>query len=260
MQTKELFIGLYSPERRLIEFQVEIKNVIGALAKISTTIAKLGINICSGFITAYPEKPNALFSFIADITNVNVTPEQVVEELRKLDAVLKVSFYEPKVKGFMIDNLHFPLLTLGERSLTFRIESMVRMFERLYEIFGSSASFIIYQMGLSLGGEKVEKMRIKYKMSDEEILSIILNERIAKGWCIPELIDFNKIESRAIIRVYELFECLPLKGKEKEVKSYFFKGYLEGVLSKIFGKEVKISEEKCIAKGDDYCEFTCCSL
>ncbi len=260
LREKDLFIGIYSPERRLIEFQVEMKNIKGALSKVSNIIAKLGINICSGFITAYPEKPDALFSFIADITNVNITTEQVVEKLKKLDIVLKVSFYEPKIKGFMIDNLHFPILVLGERSLTFRIESIGRMFKRLYEIFGSGASFIIYQMGLALGGEKVERLRSKYNMSDEEILSIILNERIAKGWGIPELIDFSKIESRAIIRVYELFECLPFKGKEKEAKSYFFKGYLEGVLAKIFGKEVKISEEKCIAKGDDYCEFTYCSL
>ncbi|MCS7116698.1 MAG: hypothetical protein NZ896_04415 [Nitrososphaerales archaeon] len=239
----------------MVEFQVEIKNVADALAKVSTIIAKFGINIYSGFITAYPEKPEALFSFIADTTQVSVTPEQLIEELKGLDVVLGVNLYEPKLKGFITDKLHFPLLALGERSLTFRVESLAEMFRRLYEVFGSAAAFILYQMGSTLGSDKVEKLRMSYNLSDEEVLKMILDERIAKGWCIPELIEFDKANSRVVVRVYELFECLPSKEKENEAKSYFFKGYLEGVLKKVLNREVRVVEERCIAKGDAYCEF-----
>ncbi|MEM2084229.1 MAG: 4-vinyl reductase, partial [Nitrososphaerota archaeon] len=72
---------------------------------------------------------------------------------------------------------------------------------------------------------------------------------------IPELEEFNEEKCVAKIKVYELFECIPFKGLRKEAGSYFFKGYLTGILKNLFNKEIEIIEEKCVAKGDAYCLF-----
>jgi len=37
------------------------------------------------------------------------------------------------------------------------------------------------------------------------------------------------------ISVQDLFECLPYKGKLKEPRSHFFRGYLEGVSRRFLG-------------------------
>ncbi len=254
---KDLFVGVYSPGRRLVEFQVEKKNVVGALAQISTVIARFGINICSAFVTAYPEEHRSLFSFIADLTGVDATSEQVAEELRKLDVVLDVKFREAKIKGLMVNDSHFPVLAIGERCIILRVETVGDMFRRLNNVFGSGAAVILYEMGVNTGENKMQSIRSRYGLAGREALEITLTERVARGWGIPEVTDFDREESRATLRVHGLFECLPFKGREKEARSHFFRGYLEGAFRQIFDREVVVLEEKCIAKGDAQCEFTC---
>jgi len=246
MEAKDLFIGIYSPNRFLVEFQVKKKNVPGSLARIAETLAKFNVNLCSGFLTAYPKEPEALFSFIADFTEVEVKPEEILKELKKLDVVIDAKLFYPKIKGLMVDEFHFPLKALGEKSLTFRVASVAKMFKELHDTFESGAKVILYRMGYSAGKSKIELVKKKYHLKGEEALSFILAERVAKGWCRTNILSFDK---KVEIEVKDLFECPALKG------SHFFRGYLDGVLEGILNREVKLKEEKCIAKGDEFCTF-----
>ena len=60
---------------------------------------------------------------------------------------------------------------------------------------------------------------------------------------------------RQIIKVYDLFECLPFKGKLMVPRSHFFRGYLAGVFKNLFEANYTVKEIACIAKGDPYCRF-----
>jgi predicted hydrocarbon binding protein len=248
--------GIYSPSRKLVEFAVRLKNAPGAMAKVSSELARRGVNILSGFHTAYPGEELATWGFFVDFTSVNTSPEKVAEEIGKLDVVSEVNFAEAKFDGLIVNDLHFPILVMGERSITLRVETVGDMFGRLYEVFGSGAGVILYEMGLKAGENKAESVCGKYGVGDLKALKIVLAERIAKGWGIPELAEFNKEEPSITIRVQDLFECLPFKGKLRETRSNFFRGYLTGLLSVLFDKKVTIVEVECIAKGDQYCVFT----
>jgi predicted hydrocarbon binding protein len=253
--SKEVFTGIYSPKRKLIEFSIRKKNIPGSLAAISKVIADLNINLLSGFITAYPDEPTSRLTFVADLTGLDIDAEDVVKKLNALDVVLDVRYELPEIEGLMVDCMHFPLLAIKERSVLFRVETMKNMLERLYANFKTGAAVIFYEMGQVAGERKAKGLMLKYGLKGLDLLKIIMFERIAKGWGVPEIVSFNPESANAVVRIHELFECYPFKGKLKEPRSQFFRGYLRGVFKIIFNKDVSVSENYCISKGDEFCEF-----
>jgi predicted hydrocarbon binding protein len=253
--SKDVFTGIYSPKKRLVEFSIKKKNVPGALLAITKVISELKINILSGYVTAYPDEPISMVSFVADLTGLNLSVDEVVKKIQALDVVLDVKYAQPEIEGFMIDCMHFPLLALGEKSILFRLETIKNMFERIYASFGTGSAIIFYEMGIGAGERKARKLISEYELKGLDLLKIVMVERIAKGWGIPEIVHFDDKKCSAIIRVYELFECNIVKDMFNEPTSQFFKGYLKGLLKVIFSKEVEVIETSCVAKGDKYCEF-----
>ncbi|MDP3066142.1 MAG: V4R domain-containing protein [Methanobacteriaceae archaeon] len=81
---------------------------------------------------------------------------------------------------------------------------------------------------------------------------------------IKNLVEFweenrlGKVEVKSleplIIQAYDCFECedLPKLGRPA---CAFDSGILEAVFSIYFGKDVKVTETKCYAQGDQYCQF-----
>jgi predicted hydrocarbon binding protein len=253
LNKKQIFIGEYYPKRNLAEFIVEKKNIPDSLAKITKLLSDININLLSGRIASEPDKNTSVFCFIADLTNLRIKPEEIAKKLSALDVVLNVKYKKSDINGLIVDDMHFPLLAISERSLLFRVETIKNMFDRLYEEFGTGAAVVIHNMGIAAGERKAMFLSSKYKLKGRNLLKIIFAERVSKGWGIPRLIKIN--EDKAVVRVDDLFECYPFKGKLKEPRSQFFRGYLRGVFKVIFGKDVNVVEKYCIAKGDEYCEF-----
>ncbi|MEM4700447.1 MAG: V4R domain-containing protein [Candidatus Nezhaarchaeales archaeon] len=252
---KELFCGVYSPKRKVVEFTVKLRNTPGALFKVSKLIANLNINIISGFYTAQLAQGDAIWSFFADLTEAKIPAKSLAERIRRLNVVLDVDFSEREFSGLFIDELHFPLIILGDRGVVFRIETVAEIFRKLKDAFGSGAALIIYTMGVNAGKNEVESVSARYGASGLTAIRIIMAERAAKGWCIPEIKEFDEEKLEARIEAEDLFECLPRKGMEKVPQSLFFKGYLEGIFSKLFNREFRVEERECIAKGDQKCTF-----
>lgn len=82
-----------------------------------------------------------------------------------------------------------------------------------------------------------------------------LIKNLVKFW---EENHLGKVEVKSlkplIIQAYDCFECedLPKLGRPA---CAFDSGILEAVFSIYFGKEVKVTETKCYAQGDQYCQF-----
>lgn len=252
---KDVMVGIYSPSRRLFEFSVKIKNMPGAIAEVSGLLAKKGVNLLSGFHLADPAGEEARWGFIADLTGLDIEVEELLKLIMGLKLVSDVSFTEAKFNGLIVDELHFPLTALGERSVLLRVETWGDMSSRLFEAFGSGAGVILYEMGLKAGENKAKNIFEKYGVDGLSALQIILAERVAKGWGIPKIEEFNEEKLEAKITVQDLFECLPYRGKDKQPKSHFFRGYITGIFNNLFNKEVATEEVECIAKGDKNCKF-----
>lgn len=252
---KDLLCSIYSPNKKLAELVVRLRNVPGAMARVSELLESKRVNILSGFHSFHPEEESGPWSFFVDLTSVDIKPCELAEQIGKLDVVLDVFFSEARFGDLIVDNLHFPTVVSGERSVVFRVETFGDMFGRLYEAFGSGAAVILHEMGVSAGENKVKNVIKRYCVNGLKAMQIILAERVAKGWGVPEITEFDGRRLKATVAVKDLFECLPFKGKQRESKSQFFRGYLTGVFNQLFKKRATTTEVECIAKGDGHCKF-----
>jgi hypothetical protein len=53
---------------------------------------------------------------------------------------------------------------------------------RLFEVFGTGAALILFEMGVRAGENKAERISERYGIGGLKALEVILAERIAKGW------------------------------------------------------------------------------
>ena len=60
---------------------------------------------------------------------------------------------------------------------------------------------------------------------------------------------------RFVMRLHGNFECTPFIGKKDRPVSHLIRGGLAGVFKEAYGRDFRVREVKCIAKGDEYCEF-----
>jgi len=252
---KDLFCSAYSEDGKLYQFAIRLKNTPSAIAKVASLLSSKGINILHGFHAACPSRKEAVWGFFADLRGLNGEIEGLIKEIEDLEPTLEIKFSGPIIDGLIVDELHFPIMVSDERSLVMKIKTVADSFNRLYERFGSGGSFILYEMGVAAGENKVESMNEKYDLDKLTVLRVILAERAAKGWGIPRIEKFDEGKTEVTITVQELFECLPLRGRYKEAKSQFFRGYVAGVLNRLFNKAVSVIEVECIAKGDQHCKF-----
>jgi predicted hydrocarbon binding protein len=254
LKSKDIFVKVYSPNSKLVEFSICLKNVLGALAEVSNLLASLGVNIYSGFLNFYPGEDKGRWAFIAELKGVDVSAEELVDRIKGLSNVLEVEYMHAKFDGLLIDVMHFPLLVMGSRRFILKVDTWGRITAHLLQRFSTGGAVILYEMGLKAGETRAKEV-ISEGFSGSLALDVILAERIGLGWGVPRLTEFDEKNVGGSISVQELFECLPFKETGNESRSHFFRGFLAGVIQHLFNKKVKVEEVECIAKGDQVCLF-----
>lgn len=232
-----------------------LRNDPSALGLASNAIGALGVNVLSGWHTALPAESEATWSFFAQLTD-NVTPEQVAEALKRLKVVTDVAFGQAQLPGLIVDELHFPLLVLGERAVVFKVRTLARIFTRLREMSGASVAKVLrHQMGLEAGEEKARRVQERFNLAGQDALRLILAERVAKGWGIPVILKYDAVGKEAQISVAQSFECAEAEQRVTEPAGEFLRGYLEGILSVLMKTRIQVREVECLAKGHPQCSF-----
>ncbi|HDJ26126.1 MAG TPA: hypothetical protein ENF34_02295 [Candidatus Bathyarchaeota archaeon] len=254
MRPHELPCGIVAPNRRLVQFCFTLKNVPGALACVVEEIARWRINILSGHISALPGEEHGYATFFADLTGLALDVDAILDGLRSLDVVEDVHILEPELPGMIIDVAHFPLKFLGQDSVIIDLNMVGHMFSRLYEVFETGASVILYEMGHRAGRAAAETV-LKFGLRGLDALRAIMALGVARGWCVPELLEWDETVPRLVMRLWDNFECKPIAGQRDRPSSHLMRGLIAGLVEGLTGKKVKVKEVKCIAEGDDYCEF-----
>ncbi|MEM2088798.1 MAG: V4R domain-containing protein [Thermoproteota archaeon] len=254
LNPKIVLCSEYLPNAKVIEWSLKARNTPGMMASIMNALSEKGVRFISGFQSIDSNENIFLIGGFIDLSASKIKVEDIEKLLRGIDGILEVNVHERMFDGLIIDELHFPLQIAGERSFTFRIETFGGILKRLYEKFGTGAAVILYEMGVAAGESRARSAVKKHRMDKLNILKLIMAERSAKGWCLAEVEDFSS--RKAVLSVNELFECIPFKGKQDKAVSQFFRGYLAGICSILFGKEVSVTEVECIAKGNSACKFS----
>jgi hypothetical protein len=91
------------------------------------------------------------------------------------------------------------------------------------------------------------------KLAPEEFLLLVFRLQHQQGWGAPfELVEHS--QKRIILRTNRTFESDILKDWKMPVCGIHM-GWIEGILMAVTGKTWYCLEKKCVANGDDCCEF-----
>lgn len=231
-----------------------LKDVPGALSKVATLVASMGLNLVESNSFSIADSATAEWGFFAEADDGNVKPEAVETEIKKLPDVI-----DCRVKGaegrIVVDNFHYPItLTAGAPAMLIRREVFTDTLKFMIKTYGSAGASLIYQLGKAAGQSDAEGL-VK-EMGIERVLENLpelVYLYVAQGWGVPELVNLEFGPITATLRIHDNFEC---KGRDSLVPtSHFIRGHLSGMAQVFFDRTIDCTELKCVSKGDPYCEF-----
>jgi len=117
----------------------------------------------------------------------------------------------------------------------------------------SAASVILYMAALKCGTNSCRRVKKKVKTIGEALdsLSTLKGE---EKWGNISFQNVNLEEGSGKVVITESFEARA--RRTEQASCHFFRGFLAGFLSELFKRTMTVNEEKCVAKGDEECEFT----
>lgn len=249
---KEVTTYLFESRKNFYHIVVMLKNKPGAMAGVASLIAKARINVLSGFMSVESGGRHGTLSVFAEAKTLDA--DQIKKLVSSSPYAVEVAAKE-SVEGFISDTFHFPVISSSaKRIILMRQRSFAKMLRGIRETFGSGGEVIQYREGYEIGealGEEFTHILPKY--FKDEHLDQILSLYGAFGWAKTEIVRNDVSTLRILIRMRDSMECV--EAKSAEPYSHFIRGHLCGMLTSIFGTDLKCSETKCVAVGDQYCEY-----
>ena len=248
------------PDRKLCGFLIEAENRPGVLSEISSVAGRHNASILYvAFSASMPTKKTATGLAFLDLTDADVSVEDLVKEGEKIAAVKSFEVIYPPVKGFIADNFSSRLLMNGERAIIMRLQGYKGLVANIRKHFGTAGETFLYYIGFDSGMEYAKshmEMASKLGLTDPaQILKLIsVNLFNCVGYGRMEIQNLKTNPPKATIRIYDSFECELGIGSGKPY-SFLIRGMLAGFLTGLFNEKMNAKETQCIAKRDPYCEF-----
>ncbi|MCD6409309.1 MAG: hypothetical protein J7L98_03060 [Candidatus Verstraetearchaeota archaeon] len=242
------------PGRHLVEFYIEVPYRPGRLARALQIMAEHGVTIAN--ICGQSTREKGMDFILADFSESTSTPEEVAKALREdqLLQALKVEYFEPEHRGIFYEALGFPL-TIDNGKIPIMVVSrmmLLGMLRTVRETFGTGGDVIVYKQAFEGAARIARYFRERLAgLSSKDLFRWHLNVLFSVGWGIFEVEEADGV---LVIRARDLFESSEPPPYPR-MGCIFTRGYLAGMVSTYFEKQVEVSEVKCRAVGDDYCEF-----
>ncbi|MBS7252218.1 MAG: hypothetical protein KIH08_16745 [Candidatus Freyarchaeota archaeon] len=136
-------------------------------------------------------------------------------------------------------------------SEAFELMSKILVDKKSYE----TGINLLHQLGRDLAYSISKNIQNKFKIANLEE-AILLNARIYTLMGLGELIvqDYNKEKGTLLLRINNSPICNPLKGVGKKMGA-LIEGAIEGVVEAYTLSKCECQETKCVAQGDEYCEY-----
>ena len=247
-----------SPGRKLCGFLIEAEAERAVFRRILDVAAKHNARLKFAHFQRPNEKKIILVFF--DYTECDVSPQALADEIRKSRNVISVELIESPIEGFIIDTTSNQLAVNGVRSAICLLPIYRGLIQGARDQFGSGGAFFLYYAGHEMGEETARlarKLGQRLGATDpmQILRDIILPLQGSTGWGIPKITEFKPNPLYIRIKIYNSLEC-EIGCGAKEPYSHLTRGFIAGCVSELFGIKATVTETKCIAKGDPYCEFT----
>ena len=148
---------------------------------------------------------------------------------------------------------------LAKKAFSFDFETFGEMESALELIFSPpGASVILYIAALKCGVHSYRRLK-KKAGTKKQALNYLFELKNDENWGKLSFQDVDLVDGSGRIIIFDSFETLARKARKVRKSGdpccHFFRGFLEGFLSEMFEKNITVSEEKCVGKGDEHCEF-----
>jgi predicted hydrocarbon binding protein len=152
-----------------------------------------------------------------------------------------------------------PYLKLPKESFSFQFVTFNDMVSALELIFSpSAASVILFTAAVRCGTQLYNRMRKEIR-TKEEALRVLSELKKEENWGKLVFRDVDFANGSGKIIVEDSFETVARKAEKARGTTRpccnFLRGFLSGFLSELFEKSITVTEEKCVGKGDERCEF-----
>ncbi len=251
---------IYLPRRKLagyaIKFSPESLLKTGILKEITEILTdnKVPILFLSLSRPSLGEPLDALL--FVDLTDSKIDERKLQNELNRVNYVADVKLIKPIFDGMLVD-VYFEKLSMGsKRAVLFREPLYSALIKETVKRLGSGGFALLYHIGVFMG-KNVYKDYLKILGREDPESLIELGKAFFRmsGFGIVEVVYVDLKKKEALLRVYDSFECSLYKN-EKTPMSNLVRGIFAGWFSELLKiPEVKVTEIKCIAVGDKYCEF-----
>ncbi len=130
-------------------------------------------------------------------------------------------------------------------------------YKGLNKVLGVGAKASLYMVGREFGRDFSEEMNARldagsYTHDMAGVSKVIVDMFMKLGFGKIELAEAT--QSKIVLHAYETPTSEVVK-EAKEPVCHLERGMLAGLIENVVGKQVRVKETKCRARGDEYCEF-----
>ena len=232
----------------------EAQHTPGILEKIAEIFSRNNISILQLKTSVFIDKPARIIVF-ADMNGKEDIIDEIKDKIMRTLHVENIDTAGPLYNGIAIDMWSFPVIVGGKRGVIMREHFYRGYFTMGWERLGETFGTLLFMMGVSAGLESYKE----HARAVPKTYQLDLSAEVFRllGYGVLEWSFLMSKSARAI--VYDGFECSLFRGSGRNKPMGFFtRGMLVGWLSGFWGVDysrISSRETKCIAKGDEYCEF-----
>ncbi|MEM3649598.1 MAG: ATPase domain-containing protein [Candidatus Jordarchaeaceae archaeon] len=177
------------------------------------------------------------------------TPEKIVIRTGLIEDFEPFKQQLKMVKQGYVDLMGNRIVFLGGDYLSFILKNLFKIYgyENIYQL--------IYSLEKERGSSFFYPLVKEFKLSDlKDILTYYFKILTLRGLGDFEMVEFNPDEGFLRFKVFDSLICSQLKelGKPAGVS---IAGIIAGTVEKYTGREYDAQEVRCLAKGDEYCEY-----
>ncbi|MCD6357859.1 MAG: 4-vinyl reductase [Thermoproteales archaeon] len=237
-----------------LDLRREVLGAVGILEQIARIFARRGVSVMQ-LKASILERIRVII--IADLRGKEQLAEEIAAQLREVDYVMDAWYDPPIADGTAVDKYSFPLTFMEERAVIFRRPVYEGLIAGGWERFGSGYGQLLYIAGFDAGRKAYKRYQrmIRDRATQIEYATALFQ---MLGFGRLYIVRLDDEEMEAVVRVYDSFECELFRGAG-EIRGNFIRGLIAGWLAARWGVEelekITAREEKCMAKGDPYCQF-----
>jgi predicted hydrocarbon binding protein/predicted amino acid-binding ACT domain protein len=237
-----------------LELKGEALEAVGVLEQVTDVLAGQGVPILQ--VSVIASSGTVKLVVFADVRERKLV-DKLVTELGKVPYAINISYSGPLVDGFAYCDRCFPITVRGQRAVLFSRQVYEGFFREGWRRFGTAFPIMLYMLGFESGRLAYQR---HLEVAGGDVKAVV---KVAEaffqllGYGRLEVLKIDDARREAVYRVYDSFECELFKG-EGEVRAGFIRGLIGGWLAARWdiseAEGIVVREEKCIAKGDPYCE------